>query len=318
MEDLANWTRAELVRKLGSGYHGGLRVSVATPEKDGLIWSGSARSPGFVFSHGFQKPYEGTKHDPGEDVGAWAESIQNSITGNTRAWGFHFTTSPKVAAQFGAFHVANAPKPYQQVDSECADWFDDKCVRRLMTDYQQKYGCPAEDSQIWKKEACWDGKDCIRVDKLSDPDFGIENLCPNWGYAYVVKAEGIHVRVHADNAYGKDYSAEEEVFVPIGVKPEEVVGAIPIYARKSYDKYRVKNPGMINFKTNWDGPWGWKGGKMTVPAVHTKDGKGSTTAIGAFIFNPNYKGDAHAEIAKELAMKRIADDLGTAIPKEAP
>lgn len=176
---------------------------------------------------------------------------------------------------------------------------------------------PRKGLRCWKKGDCW-GKQCIRADKLSDPKEGLEDLCPNWGYAYVVKAQGIHARVAARDAFGKDYSSEEEVYVPIGVKGEEVLGAIPIYGRKAYDNYLMKNPGLTNFEANWNGPWGWKSGKMAVPAVHTKDGKGNNNAIGAFIYNPNYKGDAQAEVEIELAMKRIANDLGSAIPKEAP
>jgi len=315
MEALVNWTRAELVAKLGSGYHGGLNVWAHDFEKDGLAWSGTSRSPGFVFSHGFKKDhYAGTKYDMGEDLAAWADHIKESITKNTRSWGFHFSTSPKVAGQFGVLH---AQKAKIQPEYDCDDEYDDECIRGLMKDYQKKFGCPADDASVWKKEDCW-GKPCLRVDKLNDPDFGLENLCPSWGYAYVVKAEGVHVRVHARDAFGKDYSAEEEVYIPMGVEPEEVLGAIPIYGRKAYDKYYIKNPGLINFEKNWNGPWGWKSGKMPVPAVHTKDGKGSDNAIGAFIYNPNYKGDARAEVAKELAKKHITNDLGTAIPKEAP
>lgn len=321
MEELANWTRAELVQKLGffmarptseseardpsidcllNPCHENMRATPYTPEKDGLIWSGTARFPGFVFTHGFQKPYAGTKHDMGENLTAWAASIESSVVDNTRAWGFHFTTNPKVAAQFGVAHVYHAAG---RVPNDEAD----------LNILQHKYGCPADDSQIWTQE----GPD-LGTWKTDFIQSGLENLCPNWGYAYVVRAEGIHISTDS-------YNAEEEVFVPIGVKPEEVLGAIPIYARTSYDNYRVFRPHGLgpdmtskDINESWDGPFGWKGGLRTVPAVHTKDGKDSATAIGAFIFNPNYKGDAHAEVAKELAKRQIVNDLGTAIPTEAP
>jgi len=313
MDAMLNWTRAELVDKLKHGY-GTLNSWAHDVDRDGLIWSGTSRAPSFVFNHGFKKPYEGTDLDMGEDAGKWAQHIQDSITKNTRSWGFHFTTNPKVAGQFGVLH---AQKAKMQPWDNCDDEYDEECVRGLMKDFQRKFNCPSDHSHIWEKVDCW-GKPCLRADKLTDTYFGLEDLCPNWGYAYVVKAEGVHVRVRARDAYGKDYSAEEEVYVPMGVEPDEVLGAIPIYGRKAYDKYLMKNPGLTNFEQNWNGPYGWKGGKMAVPAVHTKDGKGSDNAIGAFIYNPNYKGDAHAEMATELAKKRIAADLGTAIPREAP
>merc|ERR1712032_1489688 len=112
---------------------------------------------------------------------------------------------------------------------------------------------------------------CIRLDKLSDEDEGLDSLCPNWGYAYLTKAEGIHVRVPTHAASAK-ISAEEEVFVPVGVEGSEILGAIPIYARNVDGSKR--NPSIINFAKNWAY---FK--KLTVNGLHTQDGKGATNGI---------------------------------------
>merc|ERR1719329_275268 len=133
-------------------------------------------------------------------------------------------------------------------------------------------------------------KPCIRLDKISDQDYGLENLCPNWGYAYLIKAEGIHVRVARHAAFGKDYSGEEEVFVPVGVEGSEILGAIPVYARKADGSKRT--PAIVNFGRNWEY---FK--KMPVSKLHTQDGKAATSGIGAFSHNPNYAGgDGPAEV----------------------
>ena len=61
-----------------------------------------------------------------------------------------------------------------------------------------------------------------------------------------------------------------------------------------------------------------RSGTLRVPAAHTKAGRAAASGLGAFLFNPRYKGDAAADLKKELRKKGIAGDLGTAVPKEAP
>merc|ERR1719343_602721 len=144
------WSRAELVEKLvANGFQGGLRVSSYNPETDGLIWSGTSRAPSYVFQHGFQKPqYAGTEDDMGDNVNAWAQHIKDSITKNQHSYGFHFTTSPKVAGQFGIVH---AQKAKFRPEDDCEDEFDDACIVERMEEMQRKFGCPAKGSSVWKK-----------------------------------------------------------------------------------------------------------------------------------------------------------------------
>jgi len=304
------WTRAEVVSRLcRQHYVGTVQVTCHTKAKDGLLWTGSSWYPGKVFKDGFQKTPRRPGDDPGESEADWGEAIKDSIVGNSWAYGFHFTVNPVVAATFGVQHVGRKSTAERQGEYEC-DYWDAECNRGILRQFQEKYGCPLDRSNVWKEDAkCWK-KPCIRLDKLSDyKEFGPEQLCPNWGYAYLVKAEGIHVRVSVHDALGKDYSGEEEVFVPIGVDGSEILGAIPIYARNADGRKRT--PAIMDFRKNWNY---FK--KMTVDPAHTKDGKGASTAIGAFIHNPNYaNGDGPAEVEEELKRKRISNDLGPAVPQ---
>mmetsp|Transcript_68626 Transcript_68626/g.146942 ORF Transcript_68626/g.146942 Transcript_68626/m.146942 type:complete len:342 (+) Transcript_68626:105-1130(+) len=303
------WSRAELASKLAkSGAIGDVFLSPYSEKTDGLLWTGSSWFPGKVFAEGFKKTPRRAELDPGDNLRAWGEQIADSIIGNNWAYGFHMTVNPRVAAQFSAFHVARMKSPDSVAEDEC-DFYDTECNLGVMETYRSKYGCPAEDSPVMKVDANCYGGPCIRIDKLADPDEGVENLCPNWGYAYLVRSEGVHVRVSTSDALGKDYSAEEEVFVPYGVEPKDILGAIPIYTRKP-DGY-IKNPGLTRFSENWK-----LFSKVTVPGFHTKDGKGTESGIGDFIYNPNYEGDAKTDVANELAKKHIDSDLGTAIPRE--
>jgi len=303
------WSRAEVAEKLCyQGSVGNLRVDCYEKEKDGLIWSGSAWYPGKVFKEGFQRTPD-SEADPGDSVDGWGNNILNSIIRNTRAYGFHFTLSPVVASTFAAQHVGRSESAADVSERECSDYWDSECKKDILRQWKEKYGCPADGAPVWQEDKdCWQ-KPCIQLDKLSDPVEGLDQLCPNWGYAYLVKAEGVHVRVSAQHAVGKDYSAEEEVFVPIGVNGSEILGAIPIYARNADGRKRT--PAIVNFQRNW------KFFKtMRVSGLHTKDGKDASSGIGAFIHNPGYAGgDGPAEVEEELRKKKVADDLGTAVPK---
>lgn len=305
-----NWTRAEIVDKLNkAGYASGLRTTGYNQNKDGLLWTGSSWYPGKVFKDGFIKTPDGRyDKDPGESINAWGAAIKDSIAGNSWVYGFHFTVNPRVASVFGVQHVGRRRSAEREGEDECDMW-DAECNREILRRFQEKYGCPANDAPVFKEDpTCYD-KPCIRLDKLSDPNEGMSQLCPNWGYAYLVKAEGIHVRVPAHAAAGKDYSEEEEVFVPIGAKGNEILGAIPLYARNENGSKR--NPGIINFRDQWQH---FK--KMKVNKAHTKNGKAAMSAIGAFIHNPNYAGgNGPAEVEAELKKKGISNDLGSAIPK---
>jgi len=312
------WSRAEIVSNLCTRrYVGNLQVSCYNREEDGLMWSGSSWYPGMVFKNGFLKTpraehswlFTDSEEDPGDSVDSWGKMILNSIVGNNWAYGFHFTVSPVVASTFAAQHVGRSESAASKAEYECADYWDTECARGLLRQYQQKYGCPADGAPVWEEDPdCWQ-KPCIQLDRLSDPDEGLDQLCPNWGYAYLVKAEGVHVRVSTQHAVGKDYSAEEEVFVPIGVNGSEILGAIPIYARNANGMKR--SPAMVNFQQNWDF---FK--TMQVNGLHTKDGKDASSGIGAFIHNPGYAGgDGPAEVEQELRKKLIAEDIGTAVPK---
>jgi len=312
------WSRADVVSNLCSRYYvGNLKVSCYNREADGLMWSGSSWYPGKVFKDGFLKTpreehswlFTDSEGDPGDSVNSWGKMILNSIIGNTWAYGFHFTVNPVVASTFAAQHVGRSSSAANKAESECRDYWDTECKRGILSQYQQKYGCPADSSPIWEEDPnCWQ-KPCIQLDRLSDPDEGLDQLCPNWGYAYLVKAEGVHVRVSTQHAVGKDYSAEEEVFVPIGVNGSEILGAIPIYARNANGRKRT--PAMVNFQRNWEF---FK--TMHVSGLHTKDGKDASSGIGAFIHNPGYAGgDGPAEVEEELMKKSIVEDLGTAVPK---
>lgn len=307
----ATWSRADLVSKLArASWVAGVSLSAYDPAKDGLLWTGSSWYPGVVFAEGFKKHARNPKDDPGEDMGAWGKQIKDSIVGNSWTYGFHTTTNPRVAAQFGVYHVARKPTAEREAEYEC-DYYDASCNREVMTRFQSKYGCPANDSTLWEEDEDCYGGPCIRLDKMSDPAYP-QDLCPNWGYAYLLRVEGVHVRVSRSDALGKDYSSEEEVFVPMAIEPSEVLGAIPIYARKSDGS--KKNPGIINFAAHWNGPYGFD--KMAVAGVHTKSGDGAESGIGAFIVNPSYKGDVQAELAAELAQKGIARDIGSVVPRE--
>jgi len=299
------WSRAELSDRLAKGgYFGDLTAKAYNRTADGLLWTGSSWWPGRVFANGFKKTVSSTGDDPGDNISAWGQQIARSISANGWAYGFHTSVNPRVAAQFGVFHAAMADLGHDSCDEH-----DHDCVRELMGDFQSQYGCPATNSSVWQvDETCWGGP-CIRADKLTDYDEGLDDLCPNWGYAYLLRVEGIHARVSISSAVGKDYAAEEEVFVPIGIEPEEIIGAIPIYVRKEDGSKR--NPGLINFQTNWNV---FKA--LQIPGAHTLDGAGSSVGIGAFIHNPRYKGDGQKELIEELEKKKIAGDLGTAVPKE--
>lgn len=312
------WSRAEVVSKLCSrSYVGNLQVSCYSKEEDGLMWSGSSWYPGKVFKDGFLKVprdehswlFTESEADPGDSLKSWGNMILNSIVGNTWAYGFHFTVSPVVASTFAAQHVGRSESAANKAEYECRDYWDTECKRGILRQYQQKYGCPADGAPIWEEDPnCWQ-KPCIQLDRLSDAGEGLDQLCPNWGYAYLVKAEGVHVRVSTQHAVGKDYSAEEEVFVPIGVNGSEILGAIPIYARNADGRKRT--PAIINFQRNWDFFQ-----TMKVNGLHTKDGKDASSGIGAFIHNPGYTGgDGPAEVEEELRKKSIAGDIGTAVPK---
>lgn len=304
------WSRSEIVSKLCGQYSvGALRVTCSTKEKDGLLWSGSSWYPERVFKDGFHKIPNQHRKDPGESADAWGDAITDSIKSNSWAYGFHFSVNPVVAATFGVQHVARSQDAERLGEVDC-DYYDAECNQGILKRFQHKYGCPADDSSVFREDPeCWQ-KPCVRLDKLSDySEFGLTDLCPNWGYAYLVKAEGIHVRLDAQDAAGKDYSGEQEVFVPIGVEGSEILGAIPIYARNADG--RKRNPPIVNFHRQWD----WFKKKMTVNPIHTKDGKSASSGIGAFIHNPNYAGgDGPAEVREELARKGIANDLGTAVP----
>jgi len=308
-----SWSRSQLVDRLANlGFTGGLQMWSHDVVQDGLLWTGSAWYPRRVFAEGFQKT---NMIDPGEDVGKWSEQIERSILANGRTYGFHTTTNPRVAAQFAQQHIARLQRPGDYAEDNCnlfAEDVNNTCIRDIMKEFQFKYGCPTEDSGLWKLDPGCYNRPCLRVDKMGDEDYGLGNLCPNWGYAYLVKASGVHVRVTRASSLGKDYDGEEEVFVPIRILPEEILGAIPIYARKP-DGSR-KNPGLTGFAEHWKGNFGY--GKMTVAGVHAKGGKAVKSGIGAFIFNSGYRGDAATELYQELAKKGIQGDLGTAIPRE--
>eukprot|EP00931_Biecheleriopsis_adriatica_P056843 TRINITY_DN33712_c0_g1_i1.p1 TRINITY_DN33712_c0_g1~~TRINITY_DN33712_c0_g1_i1.p1 ORF type:complete len:364 (+),score=78.53 TRINITY_DN33712_c0_g1_i1:70-1161(+) len=307
------WSRAEVVSNLCNRYSiGNLQVKCYNREEDGLMWSGSSWYPGKVFRDGFLKtptPSSVSRKDPGDSVDGWGKSILDSIIGNSWTYGFHFTMNPVVASTFAAQHVGRSVSADDKAEYECDDYWDNDCKKGILRQYQQRYGCPGDGAPVFEEDLnCWQ-KPCVRLDKLSDPDEGLDELCPNWGYAYLVKAEGIHVRVSTHDAVGKDYSAEEEVFVPIGVKGSQILGAIPIYARSANGMTRT--PALINFQQNWKV---FK--SMHVSGLHTKDGKDASSGIGAFIHNPGYSGgDGPAEVEVELRKKRVAEDLGTAVPK---
>jgi len=314
------WSRAEVVSNLCNRHHvGNLKISCYNKEEDGLMWSGSSWYPGKVFNDGFLKtPKTSSEHswlfkdpeaDPGDSVANWGKMILDSIIGNHWAYGFHFTVDPVVASTFAAQHVGRSDSAVNRAEYECSDYWDTECKRGILRQYQQKYGCPADGAPVWEEDpTCWK-KPCVQLDRLSDPDEGLDQLCPNWGYAYLVKAEGVHVRVSTQHAIGKDYSAEEEVFVPIGVNGSEILGAIPIYARNANGMKRT--PAMVNFQQNWEF---FK--TMKVNGLHTKDGKDASSGIGAFIHNPGYTGgDGPTEVEEELRKKNVAEDLGTAVPK---
>jgi len=309
------WTRSELVEKLTESYVPDMTMEQYTADKDGLLWTGSSWYPGAVFREGFTKRPQ-PQNDPGEDAHAWGEHIADSIAGNTWAYGFHATTDPRVAAQFGVQHVWRIPRPDEEAQEECglfAKDVDNGCIQKIMNSFQRKYGCPGNNSALWKKDQGCYNAPCLRVDKMGDEDEGLEDLCPNWGYAYLVKVEGVHVRISDRKALGKNYNAEEEVFVPMEIKPEEILGAIPIYARKSDGSKR--STGLLGFSDTWDGKSGHKA--ITVPGVHTRSGQTVKNGIGKFIFNPGYSGGvAREEVAQELRRKGIQDDLGLAVPRE--
>ena len=54
---------------------------------------------------------------------------------------------------------------------------------------------------------------------------------------------------------------------------------------------------------------------MAVLPIHARNVQVSS-GVGAFIANPNYAGNAEADILAELTRKSMVGELGAAIPRE--